>query len=197
MGQVQLANWGELPNIVPTAIIAAAIAFLMTRTQPPRTRAGANWSALIKIAIFIFAGIFVVFWQGSLNGEGNNLIERSADAWDRLGIWIDIAINGGVSADQLPFALIMMTATWTLAYAVHNPHIPIPQPVDTSSDTGSRTAHKPFAPNRNARADLLPIYARRRRSIRSPRRLSDESNNGEHQDSHSLKKHDGSRQETA
>ena len=128
---VQLANWGELPNIVPTAIIAAAIAFLMTRTQPPRTRAGANWSALIKIAIFIFAGIFVVFWQGSLNGEGNNLIERSADAWDRLGIWIDIAINGGVSADQLPFAMIMMTATWTLAYAVttltfrfHSPWIP-------------------------------------------------------------------------
>ncbi|MXZ02316.1 MAG: hypothetical protein F4Y88_01180 [Chloroflexi bacterium] len=30
---VQLANWGDLPNIVPTAIIAAVIAFFMTRVR--------------------------------------------------------------------------------------------------------------------------------------------------------------------
>ena len=115
---VQLANWGELPNIVPTALIAAAVAFLMSRIDAPRTRNAAYWSVLLKAVAFIVLGVLIVFWQGGLNGEGNNPIERSIDAWDRLGIWIDIAINGGVSADQLPFAMIMMSVAWILGYAV-------------------------------------------------------------------------------
>ena len=115
---VQLAKWGDLPNIVPTALMAAVIAFFMTRVRFRNNTVLAKLSIPIKTAIFLIAGIFIVFWQSSLNAEGTNLFARSYDAWDRFGLWIDIAINGGVSGDQVPFAMIMMAVTWITSYIV-------------------------------------------------------------------------------
>lgn len=115
---VQLANWGDLPNIVPTALIAAVIAFFMTRVRFHNNTVLAKFSIPIKTAIFLIAGIVIVFWQSSLNAEGTNPFARSYDAYDRFGLWVDIAINGGVSGDQIPFAMIMMTVTWITSYIV-------------------------------------------------------------------------------
>ncbi len=115
---VQLANWGDLPNIVPTALIAAVIAFFMTRVRFHNNTVLAKFSIPIKTAIFLIAGIVIVFWQSSLNAEGTNPFARSYDAYDRFGLWVDIAINGGVSGDQIPFAMIMMTVTWMTSYIV-------------------------------------------------------------------------------
>lgn len=114
---VQLAEWGDLPNIVPTALIAAVIAFFVTRVRF-RNSILTKLSIPIKSAIFLIAGIVIVFWQSSLNAEGANPFARSYDAYDRLGLWIDIARNGGVSGDQIPFAMIMMTVTWVTSYIV-------------------------------------------------------------------------------
>lgn len=115
---VQLAKWGDLPNIVPTALMAAVIAFFMTRVRFRNNTVLAKLSIPIKTAIFLIAGIVIVFWQSSLNAEGTNLFARSYDAYDRFGLWVDIAINGGVSGDQIPFAMIMMTVTWITSYIV-------------------------------------------------------------------------------
>ncbi|MXX93284.1 MAG: transglutaminase domain-containing protein [Chloroflexi bacterium] len=115
---VQLANWGDLPNIVPTAIIAAVIAFFMTRVRFHNNTVLAKFSIPIKTVIFLIAGVIIVFWQSSLNAEGTNPFARSYDAYDRFGLWVDIAINGGVSGDQIPFAMIMMTVTWVTSFIV-------------------------------------------------------------------------------
>lgn len=115
---VQLANWGELPNIVPTALVAAIIAFFTTRVRFRNKSILNKLSIPIKSAIFVIAGIVIVFWQSSLNAEGANLFARSYDAYERFGLWFDIAINGGVSGDQIPFAMIMMTVTWITSYVV-------------------------------------------------------------------------------
>ncbi len=115
---VQLAQWGELPSIVPTALIATALAFLMSKVRFPATRRRSVWISLSHISVFFIAGVLVVFWQGALNADGSNPLARSFDAWDRFGLWIDVAINGGVSADQVPFAMLFMTVTWILAYGV-------------------------------------------------------------------------------
>lgn len=106
---VQLARWGDLPNIVPTALLGASGAFLMSRLR-------LHW--LAKVAFFVAAGSLVVLWQGGLPADGGNIIERSFDAWARLRLWIDVAINGGVSGDTVPFALIFMATTWIVGYTV-------------------------------------------------------------------------------
>ena len=115
---VQLARWGELPSIVPTALIGTALAFLMAKVRIPIVIRRNIWVPLLQFTVFFAAGALVVFWQGALNAEGGNPIARAFDAWDRFALWIDIAINGGVSADQVPFAMLFMTVTWTAAYAV-------------------------------------------------------------------------------
>lgn len=115
---VQLAKWGDLPNIVPTALMAAVIAFFMTRVRFRNNTVLAKLSIPIKTAIFLVAGVVIIFWQSSLNAEGTNIFARSYDAYDRFGLWVDIAINGGVSGDQIPFAMIMMTVTWITSYIV-------------------------------------------------------------------------------
>lgn len=106
---VQLARWGDLPNIVPSALMGASSAFLMSRLR-------VNWMA--KTAFFLAAGCAVALWQGGLPADGANVIERSVDAWARMRLWIDIAINGGISGDSVPFALIFMTTTWIVSYTV-------------------------------------------------------------------------------
>ena len=115
---VELARWGDLPSIIPTTLFATAIAFFMLRIRLPKLAAGWVWSLLIRFVVFFGAGVVVVFWQGSMNADGSNPVARSFDAWDRFALWIDIAINGGVSGDQVPFAMLMMTATWITAYVV-------------------------------------------------------------------------------
>ena len=106
---VQLARWGDLPNIVPTALMGASGAFLMSRLK-------VNWAA--KAVFFFAAGFAVTLWQGGIPADGANVIERSADAWARMQLWIDVAINGGVSGDTVPFALIFMATTWIVSYTV-------------------------------------------------------------------------------
>ena len=106
---VQLARWGDLPNIIPTAIIGATVAFTLSRLR-------VHW--LAKLVMFALAGTVVIFWQGSLPADGGNVIERSIDAWARFHLWIDIAINGGVSGDTVPFAMLFMTTTWVVGYSV-------------------------------------------------------------------------------
>lgn len=115
---VELANWGDLPSIVPTTLIATVIAFFMLRVRLPRLAVHWVWNSLIRFFVFLGAGVVVVFWQGSLNADGDNPVARSLDAWDRFALWIDIAVNGGVSGDQVPFAMLMMTVTWITAYVV-------------------------------------------------------------------------------
>ncbi len=119
---VQLARWGDLPSIVPTLLIGSTIAFVMSRIRIP-------W--LLKLAVFLIGGVAVVFWQGSIPADGANVIERSIDAYKRFELWIDIAINGGVSGDSVPFAMLFMTVSWIVSYSVaaltfrfHSPWIP-------------------------------------------------------------------------
>lgn len=119
---VQLAKWGDLPNIVPTIILAATTAFIASRF---------NISIFIKLAVFFIVGTAVVLWQGSIPADGANVIEKIMDAWNRFGLWIDIAINGGVSGDSVPFAIIFMTVSWIVSYSVtaltlktHSPWVP-------------------------------------------------------------------------
>ncbi len=106
---VGLARWGDLPSIIPTSLLGAAAAFAVSRMKI---------SVFIKLIIFIVLGIAVIFWQASAPADGANAIARSLDAYKRLELWIDVAINGGVSADTVPFAIIFMTVSWTLSFAV-------------------------------------------------------------------------------
>ena len=104
---VQLSNWGDLPSILPTAFLGLIAGFVITRSKlawPVKT--------LAPIAI----GFAVIFWQGSIPVAEGNVLSRSADAWERLFVWLQDAREGGINRDTVPFALMFMTATWIVGY---------------------------------------------------------------------------------
>ena len=104
---VQLSNWGDLPSILPTAFLGLIAGFVITRSK-------LAWP--VKTFAPIAIGFAVIFWQGSIPvGEGN-VISRSADAWERLFVWLQDAREGGINRDTVPFALMFMTATWIVGY---------------------------------------------------------------------------------
>ena len=94
------------------------IAFLTTRVRFRNNSVLAKLSIPIKIAIFLIAGVIVVFWQSSLNAEGTNPFERSYDAYDRFRIWTDIANQRRRKRRPNPIRFIMMTVTWITAFVV-------------------------------------------------------------------------------
>ena len=106
---VQLADWGDLPSLLPTLLLGWAAAFIAHRSPVP---------VYVKIAVAIILGFAVIMWQGSILADGANVADRARDAWDRFWAWIAVAREGGVSADTVPFALMFMFASWVTAYTV-------------------------------------------------------------------------------
>ena len=120
---VQLAHWGDLPSILPTLLLGWIAAFLASRSTIPLA---------LKLALALGIGFGVLMWQGSIPADGSNVADRARDAWERFWLWIEIARDGGVSNDSVPFALMFMTASWitaytvtALTYRVKNPWAPI------------------------------------------------------------------------
>jgi hypothetical protein len=120
---VQLAEWGDLPSILPTLILGWIAAFLASRSSLHLT---------VKLLLAVIVGFGIIMWQGSIPADGTSLVERSRDAWDRFWAWIVVAKEGGISTDSVPFALMFMTASWVTSYTVtaltfrlRNPWAPI------------------------------------------------------------------------
>lgn len=106
---VWLADWGDLPSLLPTLTLGSVLAFALHRRNT-------HWSARIVWAVLL--GFGVIMWQGSIPAEGSNLVTRASDAWGRFFAWLEIAREGGISTDTVPFSLMFMTASWITAYVV-------------------------------------------------------------------------------
>ncbi len=120
---VQLAKWGDLPSILPTLLMGWVAGFIASRNRLP---------AAVNIVLALGIGFAVVMWQGSIPADGANVADRARDAWERFWAWINVAEEGGVSNDSVPFSLMFMTASWitaytvtALTYRVRNPWTPI------------------------------------------------------------------------
>ncbi len=120
---IQLSGWGDLPSLIPTMLMAGAAGFWASRTRVP-------WYLAHPVALVF--GFAVVMWQGSIPAEGSSVITRAVDAWDRMFEWVNIARNGGISTDSVPFAMMMIASSWIIAYLVswvtfklRNPWLPV------------------------------------------------------------------------
>jgi len=106
---VQLAGWGDLPSIIPTLLMGMLAAFIVPKLN-------LKWYLVVVYAIGL--GAIVVLWQGSAQATGGQPFARGADSVSRFIEWINVARNGGISTDTVPFALMFITASWVSAYVV-------------------------------------------------------------------------------
>ena len=106
---VQLAGWGDLPSIIPTLLMGMLAAFIVPKLN-------FKWYLVIVYAIGL--GVLVVLWQGSAQATGGQPFARGADSVSRFIAWINVAREGGISTDTVPFASMFIAASWILAYSV-------------------------------------------------------------------------------
>jgi transglutaminase-like putative cysteine protease len=106
---VVLAGWGDLPSVIPTLLMGATAAFVVSRL---------NFRWYLSIIYAIGLGFFVVMWQGTSQAVGGDVIARSVDGYSRFADWINTAQSGGISTDTVPFALMFIAASWIVGYGV-------------------------------------------------------------------------------
>ena len=101
---LEQSGWSEnMPPITIVSVIAIVGSLLIARS-------GLSMAAAWPLAVL--AGALVVFWQTlEMVGPGN--FEQRLDAiYFRFETWFDLAFNGGVSKDSLPFNVLVLSLTW-------------------------------------------------------------------------------------
>jgi hypothetical protein len=101
---LEQSGWSEdMPPITIVSVVAIIASLLIARS---------GLSMLAAWPIAVLAGALVVFWQTlEMVGPGN--LEQRLDAiYFRFETWFDLAFNGGVSNDSLPFNVLVLSLTW-------------------------------------------------------------------------------------
>lgn len=101
---LERSGWSdEMPPITLVSVVALVAALLLARS---------GLSILAAWPLAVLGGALVVFWQTlEMVGPGN--LEQRLDAiYLRFETWFDLAFNGGVSKDSLPFDVLVLSLTW-------------------------------------------------------------------------------------
>jgi transglutaminase-like putative cysteine protease len=104
---VQLARWGNGPFIHATMLIAGVAGFLFARWR-------LHWG--IGHLAALAGGFAVVFWQAGFRTDGDNVIERTRQVWERFFLWLEAARTGGISTDLVPFTVMLLSVAWIVSY---------------------------------------------------------------------------------
>lgn len=104
---VQLSKWGNSPFMHATLLLAGAGGILFARWRP-------HW--LIGHVLAVAGGFAVVMWQAAYRADGDNIIERTRNVWERFFTWIEAARSGGTSTDLVPFTVMLLTVAWIVGY---------------------------------------------------------------------------------
>lgn len=104
---VQLARWGNSPFMHATLLLAGVAGLLFARWRP-------HW--LLGHLLAVAGGFAVVFWQAAYRTEGDNIIERTRDVWERFFAWLEAANTGGTSTDLVPFTVMLLSVAWIVGY---------------------------------------------------------------------------------
>lgn len=104
---IDSANWAEeMPSLYPIAFFGLALGIGLAKT--PLNEVVAHFLALMAG----IAGV-VIAATGDLPGS---LSERVNELADRMDIWFEALVSGGISNDNLPFVVMVVALTFITAY---------------------------------------------------------------------------------
>ena len=104
---VTTADWVETPSLSGVLLWAALAGLMLSKVN-----VHAIWLHLAGLAI----GFVVVVWQTTSLIPDQSILDQVPELWHRLQDWYRAAESGGISTDLLPFALILVSASWLLGY---------------------------------------------------------------------------------
>lgn len=101
------ANWvSEMPSLFTIALLGLAVGLALAHLRKPE---------LLCHFIALAVGVPFVLLSASSSIPGT-LEHRVDELLDRVRIWGDALISGGISNDNLPFVLLVVSATYLTAY---------------------------------------------------------------------------------
>src|SRR4051812_6381786 len=101
------ARWvNDMPSLYPIAFLGLAVGLVMSRLKI---------NEVLTHLIALTLGLVGVFLSVSSNLEGS-YGDRGREIYERFADWTDAASSGGISNDQLPFILLVVSTTYLAAY---------------------------------------------------------------------------------
>ncbi|MFQ5859981.1 MAG: DUF4129 domain-containing transglutaminase family protein [Dehalococcoidia bacterium] len=106
VGSVARADWVKTPSLVFVVFLAILTATLLAK---------ARWAAVSSHLLGLAIGLLVVMWQVGTLLQGTSFLAIDQLQF-RLNWWLTTAAEGGISTDNLPFALFLTALTWLVGY---------------------------------------------------------------------------------
>ena len=111
---LERANWvDEMPSLTSAAIFGLVSGWLLAQI-PIR-----SWLLQIAGVMFGLTWVFAIVMVNMQLSDpllGNGVRARWTELWLRLRDWGSALLEGGVSSDPMPFVLMLVFATWAVAY---------------------------------------------------------------------------------
>ncbi|MQF80354.1 transglutaminase domain-containing protein [SAR202 cluster bacterium AD-493-K16_JPT_193m] len=107
IASVETAQWVETSSLVVTSILGALTSLIAIRLVQKNLRCH-----IYGLAI----GFAVIYIQSSSLVEASDYLTRFGELNERLWVWIKAFIGNGISADSVPFAVILSAISWSTGY---------------------------------------------------------------------------------
>ena len=104
---ITAAEWVDIPGLTSTMLLASLVGLGLAKIRVP-------W-ILMHIAGLALGALFIL-WKASSMVDGESLGDRMGELFDRLDVWYDAAVGGGISTDLLPFVMLLLIAAWLLGF---------------------------------------------------------------------------------
>jgi transglutaminase-like putative cysteine protease len=108
VASIDSANWvDDMPSLYPIGFSALIAGYAFSRIR---------WNELLVHPIALLAGAGLVYLQIMVIVPGGSIVVRSEALVDRMHAWWSAVTQEGISTDELPFIVMVLTLTWLAAY---------------------------------------------------------------------------------
>ena len=104
---INSAGWVESGGLTALLLWSAIVGLAFSKVRLP-------WFILVPVGLLI--GALAIVWQASRTVEGHSIIDRFAETFERLDVWWEAAITGGISTDLLPFLMVILALGWIAGF---------------------------------------------------------------------------------
>ena len=104
---VERTDWVQTPNMALTLVLAVLAGLVLSRLRV---------YAVLLLPVGLALGFGLIVWQLVAYQPSHSDVATIGELFDRLGIWLDAAQEESISIDSIPFALVLMAATWCIGF---------------------------------------------------------------------------------
>ena len=104
---VERVEWVQTPSMAVTLVLAVATGLALSRIRR---------HAIFLLPVGLALGFGLILWQLVEYRPAHSDVASIGDLLGRLGLWFDAAREESINTDPIPFAFVLMAATWLIGF---------------------------------------------------------------------------------